>query len=121
MVSDTNFPPSGPRSPLARELLPPPLEQVVEDDERGADRDRRIGDVERREAPSAVVHANEVDHVSPQHAIDDVAERTAEDEREAGREHALPSRRQPPQPDQNADADRNGKDREEPALPSGSV
>ena len=42
------------------------LEQIVEHDQRGADRDRRVGDVERREVeiPGIVVHADEVDHVA---------------------------------------------------------
>ena len=60
---------------------PVELEQVVENDQRRADRDRGVGDVERREVVLFVVHANEVDHVAEQHAVDDVAERTAENQR----------------------------------------
>src|SRR5215207_3799703 len=60
--------------------VPPSPEQ----EEHGADRDRRVGDVEARER----AHAYEVDHLAaqearrPEHAVGEVAQRTAEHQRE---------------------------------------
>nr|GEU28492.1 hypothetical protein [Tanacetum cinerariifolium] len=64
--------------------------QLIEDEQRGADADGRIGDIKRREVAEALpVKIEEVDHVAVQHAVDDVAHRAAEDQRQRPREHAL--------------------------------
>ena len=54
----------------------------VEEDEDGADRDRGIGDVERPEVRRAPVDVDEVHDVADDRAIDEVAERAAEDQRQ---------------------------------------
>ena len=54
----------------------------VEQDQDGPDRDRRVRDVERPEVRVAPVHVDEVDDVARDGAIDQVAERAAEDQRQ---------------------------------------
>src|SRR5215831_13579696 len=64
-------------------------EQPVPDQQRRADGDRRIGGVEGREVIPARVQQHEVHHVAEDDPVPQVAERTAEDEREAGAEEAF--------------------------------
>ena len=68
---------SAPRAPLA---------EAVEDQQRRADGDRAVGDVERRPRPARVVEQQEVDDLAEREAIAEVAERAAQDQREAGAE-----------------------------------
>ena len=58
--------------------------EAVEDEQRRADGDRAVGDVERRIRPSGVVEQQEIDDLAQRQAIAEVAERAAEDQREAG-------------------------------------
>jgi hypothetical protein len=48
----------------------------------GADRDGRVRDVEGREEPAFVMDAYEIHHVAVDHAVDDVADGPAQDERQ---------------------------------------
>ena len=48
--------------------------QRLEQHDRDADRDRRVGDVEHRPAPLAPVEVEEVDHLAVAHAADEVAD-----------------------------------------------
>src|SRR5262249_60228727 len=61
---------------LARGGLPA---ERLEQDDRHADGDRRVGDVEHRPAPGAVVEVEEIDHLPVAHAADEVADGAAED------------------------------------------
>ena len=58
--------------------------QQVEDDDGDADRDRRVGDVERPEVPVAPVHVHEVHDVALAQAIDEVARGAADHGHQAG-------------------------------------
>src|SRR5262245_20729443 len=69
--------------------FPPPPEQSVQDQGRGAEGDRGVGEVELREVPAACVQQDEVDDVPERDAVPEVADRAAENEREAGAEEPL--------------------------------
>ena len=60
-----------------------PTAEAEHDQQDRADADRRIGDVERRTRPLPVVHLDEIGHVAEAHAVDQIAERTADDQRRA--------------------------------------
>ena len=64
----------------------PRAEQRIEQQQPGADRDGRIGDVEGREIVLLPVHLDEIDDVAEPQPVDDVAERAAQDQRQRGRE-----------------------------------
>jgi hypothetical protein len=59
------------------------MQQSFEDEQRGADRDGRVGDVERRPVPAEGVQVDEVDDVAEAQPVDEVAERAAEDQCQA--------------------------------------
>ena len=106
------------RRPVIVSTRPPHAQQFVEDEQRRADADRAVGDVERREVPAAVVDLDEVDDVAAQQPVDHVADRTAEDERERPAEQPLPAMTA-----QHPDDEAGGEDAEadeEPALPAGA-
>src|SRR6188472_1572516 len=63
-----------------------PIAKAVDDQRRRADRDGAVGDVERRKIPATVMDEQEVDDVAQRPAIVQVAERAADDQREAGTE-----------------------------------
>ena len=67
-------------------------QEQLDEDEDGADRDRRVGDVERPEVPAAPVDVHEVDDVAGVQPIDQIAERAAENEREADARQPLVGR-----------------------------
>src|SRR5690606_14918159 len=85
------------------------------------DRDRGVRDVEGGEIPIPPVEIDEIDDVRVPHAIDDVTERTAEDERQADRQDELLGRADPAQPYQQHDAHDQCECDEEPALPTARV
>ena len=68
----------------------------------------------------APVEVDEVDHVAVHHAVDDVAERAAEHERQPDREQRLIGA-DAPQPEHEHDADDQRQADEEPALPAGRL
>ena len=82
----------------------------------GADRDRGVGDVERRKVPAAGVQQHEVDDVSELDAVPEVPDRAAEDEREPGAEQPLPRVAQQEPSDQRDRGDRDHD--EEGSLPA---
>jgi hypothetical protein len=82
----------------------------------GADADRAVGDVEAWEVPAAVMHLDEVDDPAVPDAVDHVADRTAEDEREGPAEQTLAA--VVPQHPDNEDRRRGAEADEEPALPA---
>src|SRR3990172_9236332 len=57
--------------------------KAVEDEQCRADRDRTVGEVERRPVVAEGVNIEEVHHVSERNAVPEVPERPAEDERKA--------------------------------------
>jgi hypothetical protein len=65
--------------------MPP---EAVEDENHRPDRNRGVGHVECRPVPARRVQIQKVDHVSEAQAVDDVANRAAEDQGEPGAEHA---------------------------------
>ena len=60
-----------------------PLAEAVDDQQRGADADRAVGDVERGPRPAFVVEQQEVDDAPDREAVPEIAERAAQDQREA--------------------------------------
>ena len=60
-----------------------PCSQQVENHQRDTDGDRRIGHVERPEVPARPVHVDEVDDVAYGDAVDEIAGRAAENQRQA--------------------------------------
>ena len=67
----------------------------VENHDRHADRDRRIGDVERPEVVRPPVDVDEIDDRPDDDAVDQVAGRAADDERQADRAAAADARARP--------------------------
>ncbi len=63
----------------------------VQEHEPGADADGRIGDVEGPEVPRAPVNVYEIDHVADKGAVEEVSDRTAEDQGEPEPGQALVS------------------------------
>ena len=61
----------------------------IEQDQDGPDRDRRIRHVKRPEVGAAPVHIHEIDDVTGDCPIDEVAERATEDERQPEARHPL--------------------------------
>ena len=57
-------------------------ENDVDENERGADRNGRVRDIEGPEMPIARVHVHEIDDVALTHAVDEVAHRAAENQRQ---------------------------------------
>ena len=57
-------------------------EKDVDENEHGADRNGRVRDIERPEVPIAPVHVHEIDDVALTHAVDEVAHRAAENQRQ---------------------------------------
>src|SRR5436190_8324670 len=68
----------------SRALGGSPLAKAVDDQHSGANRDGAVGDVEGGKIPAPVMDEQEVDDVAQHQAIVQVAERTADDQREAG-------------------------------------
>src|SRR5829696_5066996 len=97
------------------------LEKCIEQHERCSHADCGIGDVERREICVAPVNVNEVDDVAELDAVDHVAKRSAQDQRQAESEQPLRARMQPAQPDDDGNADSERESREKPALPACGV
>src|SRR5437764_1135455 len=95
------------------------VHEAFDDEERGADGDRRVGDIERRPVPRAGVKVEEVDHLAITQAIDQVAKSAAEDEGEPAAEQPPPGRAHQQRAD---DADRHQrKADEERRLPAGGI
>jgi hypothetical protein len=63
--------------------------QLLEHEQNGADGDRRIGDVEGRPVETGGMPLNEIDDRAEAHAVDDVAQRAAHDQRQGQREQLL--------------------------------
>ena len=76
--------------------------EKIEEYQHRADRDRGVGDVERPEMPAAKVHVDEIDHEALAQPIDQVAERSAENQRQPDAREALLV---PEMPRVEADAD----------------
>ena len=74
---------------LERSARAPHAQQLVQDQQHRADRDRAVGEVERREVAAVPVDLDEVDDVAVHHAVDHVADRAAEDHRERPAEELL--------------------------------
>jgi len=102
----------------ATRALAPPLEEGVQDHQARADRERHVGDVERREIGSAPMRVDEIDHEPVLDAVDDVADRTRQDQREREREPPLRSLIHAAQPPEQHDAHAEREHDEEPALPT---
>src|SRR3954466_12058647 len=64
-------------------------QESLEDQQHCADGDRRVGDVERRPVLAESVQVDEIDHVPEAQAVDHVADRAAEDQRQAEAEQRL--------------------------------
>src|SRR5208337_5123847 len=62
--------------------------EAVENDQRGADRDRAVGDVEGGIEPAPPVEQKEVDHEAERQPIPEIAQRAAEDQ---GESRAVPA------------------------------
>ena len=58
--------------------------QRVDDQQSGSDRDRAVGDIERRKVRRTPVEVQEIDDVAVENAVDDVAGRSTEDQCETG-------------------------------------
>src|SRR5207248_8217321 len=70
------------------------VQKALEDEHHGADRDRRIGDVEGGPMPARGMEIEKIHHLAEAKSIDQVAERASQDERKpraeeppAGRAH----------------------------------
>src|SRR3954471_11687640 len=63
--------------------------QAIQDEQHRPDRDRGIGDIERRPVPGERMEVEEVDDVAEAQPVDRVAERPAEDRRERTAEQRL--------------------------------
>src|SRR5690606_16984612 len=104
------------RRAVRRPSIVPALKKSIYEQARGTDGDSRIGEIERWEIPGAPIEINEVDHVAMDDAVDHVAERPAQHQRQADRQNGL-IRADPPQPDHQGHADDDREDDEEPSLP----
>src|SRR5690606_30692843 len=62
---------------------PPPADQFFKNDQPGADRDEGVGEIENRKRPDGSMKIDVIDHIAAHGAIDQVPDRTANDEREA--------------------------------------
>ena len=82
-----------PRLPVRPCRLRLAVEQAEQGDADRAGDDRRIGDVERRPVVVAPMPLDEIDHVAVQQAVDDVAERAADHQRERQRAAPVAARR----------------------------
>ena len=91
------------------------MPEAVENHQRGSHGDRRIGDVECRKRPSIIVEQQEVHHLAQHDPVAEVADRAAEDQREAGAvDRAAAALQQPRDQDDRGHRDRH----EQPALPA---
>jgi hypothetical protein len=97
-----------------------PVEQAEPDQQHGADADGRIGQVEGRVGPVSEVDQDEIGHLPARNAIDQVAQGTADDQRQRQRGTPVATRRAR-QPDQQHGADHQRQNREKPALPAAAV
>ena len=80
---------------IAPGLMRRAIEPIEHDQQEQRDADRRVGDVERVPAPVADAHVDEVDDVPIANAIDEVAERAAQQQGQRDRQQpgsAMPSR-----------------------------
>src|SRR5258708_7229486 len=86
----------------------PALPEAVEDQQRGADGDRAVGDIESRIVPTLPMEKQEVDHAAEGQTVPQIAQGTAEDERKPG---AIPGVAPAPQKphDQASGGDRDGR------------
>src|SRR3954468_9156439 len=85
----------------------------VDDHERDADGNRRIGDVEGPEMPGPPVDVDEIDHRTLRDAIDQVAGRSADDERQPdAREHLLMAEAERIEPDADERCGRDDRQRD---------
>src|SRR5687768_9972146 len=66
------------------------VDEALEDQDHRADADRRIGDVERRPVPAQRMEVEKIDDVAEAQAVDQVAQRAAEDQRQAEAQQATP-------------------------------
>ena len=67
------------------------MHEALGDQDAGAERDRRVGDVEGRPVPARGMEIEEIDDVAVGDAVVQVAQGTAQDERQAGAEQFLVS------------------------------
>src|SRR4051812_5370565 len=95
------------------------MHEAFDDEDRRADRDRGVGDVERWPVPARGMEVEEVDHLSITQAVDQVAERATEDQREPAAEEPAARRAHEECTD---DADRHEREAdEERRLPARRV
>src|SRR6476660_4192321 len=64
-------------------------EEQVDEDENRTDRDARVGNIERPEMPTPKVHVHEIDDVALAETVGQIADRAAEDQRQANAREAL--------------------------------
>src|SRR6516162_9660422 len=76
--------------------IPPTLPEGIDDQQGRADRDRAVGDVERRIVPVAPMKKQEVDYVTERDSIHQVTDCAAENEREPGAVPAVATAPQQP-------------------------
>src|ERR1700676_4030934 len=69
----------------------PSFKQGIQQEAGGTDSDRRIRHVKRRKIRSIPMKVNEVDDMAQANAIDDIAERTAKDQRQSAGQQAMRS------------------------------
>ena len=91
--------------------------EAVPDEQRHADGDGRVGDVEGGEVVAGGVQLDEVDDVAQRHAVVEVAERAAQHERERRATAGARCRACAASTTMHG-RDRDGDDGEEPALPA---
>src|SRR5436309_1619285 len=92
-----------------------PLAEAVENEQRGADGDRAVGDIERGISPRFVVKQKEIDDLADHQSIPQITDRTAEHEAQAEAIHDAAAALQQPCNDGRCDS---GNGRKEPPLPS---
>src|ERR1700756_1055040 len=65
--------------------------QLVEHEQDRTDRDRAVGEIERRPVPRAHVKIEKVDHMAVRQPVDHIAECATQNQRERRAEHLLPA------------------------------
>src|SRR5438105_3360115 len=96
-----------------------PQKQAVEQHRRDPQADGAVGSVEGRPVPAADVKIEKIDDGAETNAIDDVADRTADDQPDRDREERVLD---PPEPqDQHGDDDSGQQRKQQHVDPAGSV
>src|SRR3954469_20882868 len=92
------------------------MDEAFEDEERRAERDRRVRDIEGGPMPSHGVEIEEVHHLPKAHPVDEIPQGAAEDAGEPGAKQALFA--VPENHDGNDDGGNHGEEPEHRSLPA---